>query len=813
MASTRQLFAAVLAVAALIGSWLVAAPASAATGTISGTVKVRAVGGQPVGHAGAQVVFDRATTAGEDPSFENSVASVTTGAGGAFASPALADGRYRVRVYPGSFAGPGTLGHEYFDDRWSPYDVTLVTVAGGATTLGKDVVLQPTGWVTGTVRDEAGQPIAGATVTLSQTPGRGGGYGIVTDAQGRYDTRTGDYTDNTIPGSYRVEAGSYGSDIDSPVYTSSSADVAIAANAGVQRDFVLKRLPQVVFTLQDTNGSPLANAPLNIQEYRSDLGGWGPIQSGPHETDEEGRYRFVGYPGRSVKVYFGTPAGYTGSGVGEYWDGPTGDGAYALRDAAVVDFPQGVAMNRSYTVRLGAAPAISAGSPTITGTPKVGQTLTLVPGTWGPGAVDLDVQWLDGGFVIPGQTERELTLTPDLEGSYITARVTGAKAGADAVDRAAPYLGPVTAGAPPVSFTRPTISGTPRVGSTLTAVPGAWGPSGVALAYQWYAAGQAVGQATAQTFVPTAAEQGKAITVRVTGSLTGYSTVARTSAATAAVAAAPAVSASTPTISGTAQVGSTLTAVPGAWGPDGVALAYQWFAGGQPVAGATASTLALTAAQQGQPVTVRVTGTLAGHTPAERTSAATAAVAAAPEAPAVSAGTPTVAGTARTGQRLTARPGSWGPTGVTLGYQWLADGTPIAGAAGASYVVTNAVAGRRISVRVTGTLAGAAAVVRDSAPTAASVGLLTAPRPRITGTARQGRKLTVKLGTWSPGPVRLTYTWLRNGTRIAGATRASYTLRKADVGKRISVRVTGARASYATVVKVSARTGKVKRQA
>ncbi|MBD8023312.1 cell wall-binding repeat-containing protein [Microbacterium gallinarum] len=81
----------------------------------------------------------------------------------------------------------------------------------------------------------------------------------------------------------------------------------------------------------------------------------------------------------------------------------------------------------------------------------------------------------------------------------------------------------------------PTISGTAKVGYTLTANAGSWTP-GAALAYQWYANGSALGGGTSLKL--TAAHQGKKITVRVTGSLSGYVTVAHTSRATASVAAA-----------------------------------------------------------------------------------------------------------------------------------------------------------------------------------------------------------------------------------------------------------------------------------
>ena len=83
----------------------------------------------------------------------------------------------------------------------------------------------------------------------------------------------------------------------------------------------------------------------------------------------------------------------------------------------------------------------------------------------------------------------------------------------------------------------PTITGTAKVGSTLTAVPGTWGPAPVTLTYQWKANGVAIVGATASTYKPVAADAGKTLTVTVTGTKTGYTTASKTSAATTAVIA------------------------------------------------------------------------------------------------------------------------------------------------------------------------------------------------------------------------------------------------------------------------------------
>lgn len=98
--------------------------------------------------------------------------------------------------------------------------------------------------------------------------------------------------------------------------------------------------------------------------------------------------------------------------------------------------------------------------------------------------------------------------------------------------------------------------------------------------------------------------------------------------ATGGLPAAPANTVA-PTITGTAQVGETLTAAAGTWsGREAPALSYQWNVDGEPVPGATGETYEPAAADEGEEVTVTVTGrNWAGS--ASATSAATDPVAAA----------------------------------------------------------------------------------------------------------------------------------------------------------------------------------------
>lgn len=79
-----------------------------------------------------------------------------------------------------------------------------------------------------------------------------------------------------------------------------------------------------------------------------------------------------------------------------------------------------------------------------------------------------------------------------------------------------------------------------------------------------------------------------------------------------------------PAISGTPEVGQTLTASDGTW-TGSPTFTYQWKRDGNAIGGATASTYALVAADVYAAITVTVTGTNAGGS-ASATSAATSAV-------------------------------------------------------------------------------------------------------------------------------------------------------------------------------------------
>src|SRR4029079_3988336 len=130
------------------------------------------------------------------------------------------------------------------------------------------------------------------------------------------------------------------------------------------------------------------------------------------------------------------------------------------------------------------------------------------------------------------------------------------------------------------------------------------------LSYQWKSNGISIAGATTATLIVPLASVGQTITVSVTGTKTGYDPLMKVSVPTTAVTNV--ITGPTPTITGTAKVGSTLTANARAWAPTPVTLAYSWKTG-TTVLGSR-STLVVPASAYGKTITVTVTGSKNGST-------------------------------------------------------------------------------------------------------------------------------------------------------------------------------------------------------
>ncbi len=511
----------------------------------------------------------------------------------------------------------------------------------------------------------------------------------------------------------------------------------------------------------------------------------------------------------------------------------------------------------------------------ITGSLKVGETLEghyTYSDTNGDAEGASIFKWYraddsagSGKTAIAGATAITYVLQPDDLGKYISFEVipvaeTGTFTQGTAVESA--WTGAVApAEAAPIA-TAPAITGTLQVGETLI---GSYTYSDVngdaegASTFKWYRADDSSGSgktaiagATAITYVLQSGDVGKYISFEVTpvaksGPPETWLGTAVESAWTGAVVPAEAApTATVPAITGTPQVGKTLT---GSYDYSDIngdlegATTFKWYraddaagSGKTAIAGATAKTYVLQPGDLGKYISFEVipvaaTGIAQG---AAVESAWTGAVVPAEAAPTATG--PAITGTLQVGETLT---GSYDYSDINGDFEgastfkwYRADDsvgsskTAIAGATAKTYVLQPSDLGKYISFEVTPIAATGIAqgTTVESAWTGAVVPAEAAPTatgPAITGSLKVGETLT---GSYDYSDINgdlegaSTFKWYSANdnagggkTAIAGATAKTYVLQPSDLGKYISFEVTPVAATgiaQGTAVE-SARTGAV----
>ena len=171
----------------------------------------------------------------------------------------------------------------------------------------------------------------------------------------------------------------------------------------------------------------------------------------------------------------------------------------------------------------------------------------------------------------------------------------------------------------------PTISGTQRVGSTITVNPGAWsGTQPITFTYQWVRCNSQLANCSntsvrSRSYRLGSTDRGRRLVVVVTARNADGSTNAQASTGVIGARAAAPSNTSVPSISGNLREGETLTANPGVWGgTQPISFGYQWQRcdanGGNcsNVSGATNRTYVVTSSDVNRSVRVLVTARNAG---------------------------------------------------------------------------------------------------------------------------------------------------------------------------------------------------------
>jgi hypothetical protein len=240
------------------------------------------------------------------------------------------------------------------------------------------------------------------------------------------------------------------------------------------------------------------------------------------------------------------------------------------------------AVHTTAGVLLSAAPAAH-GSPTLTFTGSVhpGSKVGIALDGYSVSGLTYGYKWQvstdEATWVtISGATKSTYTVPTTYLGEYLRAVVSTSKTGylptsdntADQSIVAPTVLAPIV---------NPTMTGTGAVGTTLTVSPGSWNVAGTTYTYQWFRDQIPIPGVTGTTYTPTGDELSSEITVAVTAHVAGYYSATATANSIQVSAGAAPTMITLPKISGTAEVGSTLSVTPGVWSLDGLTISYQWY--------------------------------------------------------------------------------------------------------------------------------------------------------------------------------------------------------------------------------------------
>jgi alpha-tubulin suppressor-like RCC1 family protein len=287
-----------------------------------------------------------------------------------------------------------------------------------------------------------------------------------------------------------------------------------------------------------------------------------------------------------------------------------------------------------------------------------------------------------------------------------------------------------------------------------------------ALSYQWRRDGQPIAGANAPVLklaaVSSADASGYSVLVsNAAGSVTSESATLSVNPG-AAAAVAPTIV--TQPVSVLTHVGNTATFGVGVSGTG--PLSYQWLKAGQPIAGANAATYSVAIATLADDGSYAVRVSNAAGSVTSWNVVLTVNEAAQPQTLAITTQpSPQVQLPGGSATFAVAASGS-GP----IGYQWLKNGTPIAGATGAVLALAGITGGDAGSYAVT--LSNSLGSVTSSAAALTVVGApLIATQPAAASVS-EGQAATFSVSASGNG---LRYQWTLNGVAIVGATAGSYT--------------------------------------
>ena len=728
-------------------------------------------------------------------------ADATNGSGDYYDTYSNADGSYLIEAPPGEYTVSftdcvGEFADQWWEDASVAEDADPITVLEDEIVAGIDAELvraETFGTIGGTITNEAGDPLPFICVMAQDADTGYPAFGQ-TDADGTYLLRgVGDPDDTTAELDYMIMfvdcSGFYGSEYydnaidpdDLTLVPASALDHVTGIDAVLQHDAPVNTgQPQlsggttIGSTLSTTNGT-WGHAP-SVFEYQ-----W-------LQCDASGA-SCTTIPGATDPTYVTV----------------SGDQGHKIRVTVTATNSIGSASRNSIPSGLVGAPGPLT-APVVSGALAVGSLLSVTAGTWSGSPTGYTYQWVrcDTSAAncapIGSATSSTYTSAPADAGQRLRVLVTATNAAGSNVTQS---TATAVIGAPS-SLTSPVLSGQASVGSLLSVTDGTWSGNPTAYSYQWLRCDSSAGNCTvipsaaASTYTLVAADAGHRIRVYVTATNANGSNRALSSAG--AVVGAP-VNTAAPVLSGTPDIGQTLSVTDGTWSGSPTGFTYQWYrcdanaANCQLIPSAAGSTYVLTGDDTGYRIRGYVTASNANGNGNALSNATTAV-----GAP-ISTVAPTVSGQAASGGTVSVTNGTWTGSPTGYGYQWYrcdasaASCTPISSATSSSYAVTSGDVGFRLRAYVTATNPAGSTRALSNATGVVGAPLLSA-NPVVTGDPAVGATLSVSDGTYAATPDTLTYQWLRcntaadNCSPIADADDPTYVVTGDDTGHRIRAFVT-----------------------
>ena len=415
------------------------------------------------------------------------------------------------------------------------------------------------------------------------------------------------------------------------------------------------------------------------------------------------------------------------------------------------------------------------------------------------GLGEFTYQWAADGTAITGATSQTYTLTQSEVGKVITVSVSftdgegTSETVTSAETSAVVNVNDAPAGAVTIDGT---ITQNEELSANASALSDADGLG--AFSYQWKADGEAIENATSQTFTLTQSEVGKAITVDVSYDDQQGTTELVTSGATNNVENVNDPATGSVTINGLEAQGSVLTLDASAVSDqDGLGtFSYEWFADGVAISGATETSFTPTQSEVGKPITVKVSFTDQYENAEQISSTATAEISNINDDP---IGSLVIDGTIEEGQTLTISDNVSDADGIpsegngSKSYQWYRDGSVIEGETSASLVLTQSDVDTKIMVGVSYVDEYGESETVYSAETDLIRNLDTAPTGSLilsSANVLEGAVITADPSQIADedgiNSSTISYKWYRDGVEISGETSSSYTTVQADVDATIT---------------------------